>query len=244
MIKIGIMAFLRKDQIDFTIEKIKENTVNDFEFLIACDSKELYDHCVRKGYPCIGGTERVGYAKNRNRLHEWFSAGGDDFFKFDDDCYPIKRGWDQWILDAHEETGYPYFLFAPSCKMYGNQIGTIVFTNYTATLWELDGSIMVSMKPAIIERLGGIHIGFGKYGGESSEFSQRVARLGLIPKRGISLEKMDEWLWTPHIDEYMKMGPRGALSEWDGKQEEADFALSMWPEISTTSNIYQPLITE
>lgn len=245
MIKIGIFAMQRPQAIDFDIESIKKYTVNDYELMIACDSQMMYDYCIEKGYPCVGGGERVGYAKNRNRLHKWFLDNpADHLFLFDDDCYPIKKGWDQWILDAHKDTGYPYLTFSPNCGMYGKIRGEIHFKKYIGKLTELDGTMMLSMQPIVLEKLGGINTVFGMYGGETSEFGQRAKREGMIPMRGTSVFGMDEYLWSPHIDEYLKLGPRGALTDWPTKQEEADYALSIFPKVANSSPIYQRIITE
>lgn len=242
MIKIGILAMQREYEIDFLIESIREYTVNPYQLLIACDSQELYDHCVKKGYPCIGGGERIGIARNKNRLFKWFiDEPCNHFFKFDDDCYPIKKGWDNWIIDGHNETGYPYFVFASENHEYGYTRIVLEYKNYSVKICELDGNMLLSMKPEVFEKIGGMNLKFGGYGGEDSEYGQRVRRARIIPNRAISLVDMDKYIWSPHIDEYLKLGPRGATTDWVGKQKEAEFGVKLFMEIGNLDPIYQSI---
>lgn len=61
--------------------------------------------------------KREGPARAKNRtmkvLHD---MGCDAMFLFDDDCYPMHTGWDQYVLEQQRISGLPFFGLPESFK--------------------------------------------------------------------------------------------------------------------------------
>lgn len=258
MIKIGVVSYDRKDMLDVVIEKINENTKNEFELLVACDSSNIFEHCEEKGYPKIGG-KRMGIARNKNRIIKWFIENPTDhLFIIEDDAYPKKYGWDEWYINAHRETGYPIFLFIPDDKsiydapyikkwgsLYGKEKEVQVFKNYTVKMFQFDGATLLSLTPLAINTLGGMNKEFQLYGGEHSEYLQRAVRAKLIPRRAITLAGCGDWFNSEDVVRYYhNPSLNTVLNQVGVKEELAKQGLEIFDRVHKTSLIYQDPIIE
>lgn len=244
MIKIGVTAFRRPELLTECVEKIKEFTDHEYELMVACDSPQIADYCKEKGYPFIGG-ERRGVARNKNRLIRWFQFSPvKHFFIFEDDTYPIQKGWDTWFIKAHEQTGFPIFLFMSEDKMWGDIKQFIEFQDYTVKLMELDSAMMMSLQPHVIETLGGMNQEFRYYGGEHSEFLQRAVRVKMLPVRGISLKGCDKYIWSKDIDNFYASKKNPVLERLHELQKQSKIGLEIFDRTNKVSKIYQEPVIE
>ena len=88
-IGIGITTHNRKDVFEKTFEEIKKYAPAGAEIVVVDDASTA---------PVAGATyrfsENVGIARAKNKCMELlYNAGCDHFFLFDDDTYPVHRGY-------------------------------------------------------------------------------------------------------------------------------------------------------
>jgi len=240
-ILIAISTYQRhKTALKETIDFIRKYTKNFYDILICCDSPESFAYCHDLNYLCIGG-ESKGIARNKNRGISYFLKHPEYEYLFllDDDCFPIKKGWDNWWINGYKSTGYHHFLFAP-LNHYGKITNEKIFENYSVKYHELDGGCFMFCTRKCIETVGGFHPKFKRYGGEHSEFTERIARAKLIPAPKISLvgceEWMDGWDWQVYSNRKERL-----LS--DITQDDINTGLRIYMEIKKESNnqiFYEP----
>ena len=113
--------------------------------------------------------ERQGIPAAKNKCLELaMDMGAEHIFLFDDDCYPIKDGWEQEYINAG--INHLCFTFLPSYKRKGK------FKMHT-----LGNGCMMYVNRKCIETIGGFdwRFGMGKY--EHVNFSRRIHNAGLTP---------------------------------------------------------------
>jgi hypothetical protein len=93
-IGIGYTTYKRDDLLQECLDNLRLNTTSDYKLHIARDSDE----------------DRRGIALRKNEcLHHLQDC--DYIFLFDDDCYPKKKGWEQFIIKAHLDSGEQHFAY-------------------------------------------------------------------------------------------------------------------------------------
>jgi|GEM_PF-858201 hypothetical protein len=100
-------------------------------------------------------TDQISIARDKNKLiKQLFNLGCTDIFLFDDDCFPIKEGWDTWITDVdHAVLGEQI----PGCMLYLNR--------------------------KTVETAGYMNTTYGKYGWEHLGYYNRIVKSGLAVKK-------------------------------------------------------------
>lgn len=123
----------------------------------------------------------------------------DYVFLFDDDCFPIKAGWEKIFIDAHNAFGCHHFSYLHNflhVRKVGGKDGISTYNNSI-------GCMMFLTKDAI-ERVGAYDEGYGKYGYEHVDYSERVLMAGLAPARNICPDVAPEYIYSMDIDGWMK----------------------------------------
>lgn len=192
---IGITACNRPDNLTEAIDALRKHTKMPFELVVACDSPESLDYCREKGYPALGGTRR-GIAYSKNRLISYAESVGYDYlFLFDDDTFPIKDGWESWIIDGMEKFAIGHWLFLPSFH-YGKIIRTDERDGYVMKESEYDGGCLMVLTRSTVAKVGGMHPAFyaNPYGGEHSDYARRIERARVSPWAKLSFVGAEEWL--------------------------------------------------
>lgn len=118
--------------------------------------------------------EKVGPAKTRNAcLKALYDQGCDHFFLFDDDCYPVMAGWEDYFVQQHQRSGIGFFGLAESFKSAPLRLDGEV-------LW-WDGLVgcFSSQTRAFMDAVGYYNTAYDRYGYEDAGRNLRALRSGL-----------------------------------------------------------------
>lgn len=139
-----------------------------------------------------------GVAKAKNQCLRELSDC-DYIFLFDDDCFPIKKGWEQVFIDAHNQIGCHHFSYLHNFE-HVRKLGTDKgISTYNNSL----GCMMFITKD-VLERVGAYNESFGKYGYEHVEYSERIAMAKLSPARNICPDVAPDYIYSMDIDSWMR----------------------------------------
>ena len=97
----------------------------------------------------------------------------DYVFLFDDDCFPIREGWEQFFIGHSLRSGQQHF-------MYMNGVGVKKVEDGIGYYDHCQG-VMLFMTKKCIESVGGFSPNFKKYGFEHANYSDRIHAAGLTP---------------------------------------------------------------
>jgi hypothetical protein len=141
----------------------------------------------------------VAYAKNQclEALKDC-----DYIFLFDDDTFPIQRGWEKLFLEASNKTGQQHFCYLCETssirKLKGEEVG--VYNNCA-------GCLMFFTKRCIDEA-GYYNLDFGRYGFEHAELSNRIHKMQLTSDRYICPVNADEYIYSMDLNSGLKGLPK------------------------------------
>jgi GT2 family glycosyltransferase len=174
-IGIGITTYNREHLLNECYSNIVKNTKNHFTIYVARDSDE----------------DRRGIAKRKNEcLHHLRDC--DYIFLFDDDCYPIKEGWESYIINKALVSKENHFVFNDK------QIHNLKQTMFPNAIehYEFSGGVMMFLTKSVIEKVGGFHVGYDLYGYEHIGYSSRIMKSGLNSGLFISPQNMNEYFFA------------------------------------------------
>lgn len=198
MIGIGILTWRRQDFVrDKVVPAIRECTVSPFELVVSCNSHPALNRMIEANIPFIGSGKNLGVAGGKNRIICWFlgALSLEHLFLFEDDTWPIQKGWDDWYRRGHAATGVHAVTFQPDdfyggVTSHGQRAG-----QYEAVGTYVDGMMMLSATRRAVETIGGMHRNFeGINGQEHSEWMTRANRAGLCPFTNTSFMGCQAWL--------------------------------------------------
>lgn len=160
-------------------------------------------------YAINNDTAGLGVSRSRNAaIKQLYDAGCEYIFLFDDDCYPVREGWADYIIEAHRVTGIHRFYLTHEEKsqllgrnwwldknghkrdIYWWNSGTGCFSFFTRTL---------------IETVGYYNTAYNRYGYEDVAYHSRVWRSGLMSRSynwGEGLRK-EGWPSLPGLNDYI-----------------------------------------
>ena len=176
-IGIGVTTFQRPELLKKCLDSIREFTENEYVLYVATDSLE----------------DRRGIALRKNEC--LFHLQNCDFvFLFDDDCYPIKKGWDNFVIDAHNKSGNHHFCYlidrihtAKNFYFFGDQ---------TINSFVTCGGVFLSLTKKAIQKVGGFWDKYNLYGFEHYGYSFRVFKAKLNTDLFISIEGLNNYLYA------------------------------------------------
>jgi len=216
-IGIGILTWRRAEFVrDKIIPAIKQYTLSEHAIAVSVNSKEAEAVFHEDGTVySYGDGKNLGVAGGKNRIMCWFLQHKlEHLFLFEDDTWPIKRGWDEWYRLGHATTGVQAVTFQPDdfyqgVTQHGPRAG-----QYEAVATHVDGMMMLSATRHAVETIGGMHRNFeGINGQEHSEWMTRANRARLCPFTNCSFFGCQEWLDGIDYQEWRhgKGLPGGAL---------------------------------
>ena len=119
-IGLAITTRNRREDAQYCIQRILQHTVAE-KVVIVDDSSEEPFECNDPRAKVIYNAERLGIAKSKNiclrELRDY-----DHIFLFDDDCFPLKSGFENAYIDTARALGYPALNFTWQSKHNGNEI--------------------------------------------------------------------------------------------------------------------------
>ena len=182
MIGIGITTYNRPELLKKCISHIEANTDCAYKLHIAQDLEE----------------DRKGVAKRKNECL-FHLQDCDYIFLFDDDCYPLKKGWDSFIIEAHLATGNHHFVYnkEPFCSInHLNFIGKWCLESYDGS-----GAPLMFITKKVLEEIGGYYTGYDTYGYEHIGYSMRIKRAQLTTNWFLSIRGLDEFIYSMDYEE-------------------------------------------
>jgi hypothetical protein len=181
-IGVGVTTFNRPDELQNFEEKFAE----------------AWEHNSEYTYPLIHIAEdtlenRRGVAKVKNECL-FHLKECDYIFLFDDDCFPIKKGWHEVVINAHLETGNHHFAYTkePFCK----KSGTYFHKNVTLESFNGSGGVFLFYTKECIEKVGGFYTGYGLYGYEHMGHSIRIKKAQLTFDWFLSIKELDNYIFA------------------------------------------------
>jgi len=129
-----------------------------------------------------------GPGKMRNKCLAKFSDC-DFIVLFDDDTYPIRAGWIDYIVDQHLKSGCHWFGIPDPFRDEVIRVeGEVIYWN------NLIGAFSFYSK-AILETVGGYNTAYNRYGYEDAGYQWRVHKSGLVGDNGFpSPIKLITWI--------------------------------------------------
>jgi hypothetical protein len=176
-IGIGYTTYKRDDLLQECLDNIRLNTTSDYKLHIARDTDD----------------DRRGIALRKNEcLHHLQDC--DYIFLFDDDCYPIKKGWEVFVIEAHLASGEHHFAYLK------NSIHTAknyyFCGNKTTMSFVTCGGVFLSITKECLKKVGGFWDEYDLYGFEHYGYSFRAFQAKLNSDLFMSIEGLDEYLFA------------------------------------------------
>ena len=173
------------------------------------------------GCVILNNNAQTTIANDKNWLiHQLYEAGCSDIFVFEDDCLPIKAGWEKFFIDGAERTGVKHFVVCN--EAYHQKIGYMD----DVSLWENGTGCMMYLHRSVIDIVGYINPAYGKYGYEHAGYSLRIYKAGFTPWWYSTLNGWEEYVHAWDLDKDREYLPKRNVMT----QEEKDASIAAnWP---------------
>lgn len=200
--KIGIacITYNRPAHLQHWTKQVAEFSPQDAVFHIANDTPSAKNE--RKG---------VAYRSNEC-LRELYDAGCEYFFLFNDDCFPIKKGWAEFFIEASKASGQQHFMYLKPtpgvclkeevhlCPKGEETFKGSLMDTPINTYDNCNGCMMFFTRECI-DKVGGFSPRFGIYGMEHCNMSNRIHRAGLTPLGAYSCPAgASEYIYSLDLD--------------------------------------------
>lgn len=115
-----------------------------------------------------------GVSKGRNNcIKNLYENGCDYIFLFDDDCYPIMYGWEQYFIDSFIKSNIHHFTL---CNSFGSQL---ISADPNIIYWDGGLGCFRFMTRELIEKVGYFNTKYDRYGFEDAGYNNRCIRSGI-----------------------------------------------------------------
>lgn len=192
MIGIGVTTYKRPELALHCLANIKKHTTEPYKIYVALDSDE----------------DRRGVAKRKNECLKNLKDC-DYIILFDDDCYPIKYGWEKLLIESSEKTKSGHFCYnkEPFYKISGyrflNGVELETFDNC--------GGVMLFYTKKTIETVGAFYEGYDTYGFEHIGHSIRIFRSGLSADLFSCPKELKEYIYSHDYEEKDFFEKKGSI---------------------------------
>jgi len=190
MIGIGVTTRNRTNILSITLENISKFLPANC-LVVVCDDTEDEEIKVANkmvaekfGFEYKHDGTRKGVAKNKNLCLSSL-RDCDYIFLFDDDCYPLKAGWAEYVIKCHKESGVHHFNLLD--KALHEHISTKKYDNFSVEECRNVGGVFMFLTKEVIEKVGAFNKDYGVYGFEHATYTYRVYKSGLHNNHGINL---------------------------------------------------------
>lgn len=166
MIGIAITTYNRPKVLEITLAKIKEFAPKDAMIVIVDDASETPHPETTFKFKKNQGTPVV---KNKC-LEILYNAGCTHIFLFDNDFYPVVKGWERPYIESKE----PHL-----CYTFANGKRQIISTKGNISVWTNPNGCLMYMERKVLDKVGGFDTDFKFYGGWHKNYSRRIFNVGL-----------------------------------------------------------------
>lgn len=189
MIGIGITTKDRPDILANTLAYINRFMPSQFMAVVSDDSesednKKLNIEACGSMFDYIDNSSNRGIARNKNSCIRALSHC-DYIFLFDDDCFPIKDGWAEYVINCHKESGVHHFNLLD--RNLHQPVVEKAYDNFIIEEHRLVGGVFMFLTKEVVEKVGAFNKDYDVYGFEHASYTYRVFRSGLHNGLGINL---------------------------------------------------------
>lgn len=141
---------------------------------------------------------RRGIAPTRNRaMKELYDAGCQDIVLFDDDCWPIKEGWQQYLVDTQYASGSHALLLPKDDPYIGEGVG-----DGSANLMRWGVGAFMYLTRELIDTIGYLNTRYDTYGYEDVAYLWRArnCRLSLTSEFDIAPRRIQDYIYSIDCD--------------------------------------------
>lgn len=125
-------------------------------------------------------TEGIGVSRSRNNLiKEFYDDGCEYIFLFDDDCYPVRKGWYKHFIESSLRNDIQHFVIH---DVFNSPKITII-NDVMYLKGHLGCFNMLSRE--VIEKIGYFNTSYNKYGWEDVAYCFRSKLAGMLGKNDI-----------------------------------------------------------
>lgn len=200
MIGIGITTKDRPEILANTLAYMNRYLPSHFLAVVSDDSeleeskKQNIEACGSM-FDYIDNSSNRGIARNKNSCIKALKDC-DYIFLFDDDCFPIKDGWAEYVIDCHEKSGVHHFNLLDN-KLH-NLIKETKYDNFSVQEHHLVGGVFMFLTKEVVEKVGAFNKNYDVYGFEHASYTYRVFRSGLHNGLGINLtlDRLQEYIFS------------------------------------------------
>jgi hypothetical protein len=176
-IGIGYTTYKRDALLQECLDNLRLYTTSDYKLHIAKDSDQ----------------DRRGIALRKNECL-YHLQDCDYIFLFDDDCYPIKKGWEQFVIKAHKDSGEHHLAYLNDENHKSKNFYFCGDT--TIKSFELAGGVFLSITKECLKKVGGFWDKYEFYGFEHIGYSFRVYNAKLNSDLFLSIEGLENYLFA------------------------------------------------
>jgi glycosyltransferase involved in cell wall biosynthesis len=219
MVGIGITTYKRKDLLAKCLDNIKTYSTLPYKLYVAEDTDEDRRGIALRKNECLSNLTDCEY-----------------IFLFDDDCYPIQKGWEEFFIKAHKESGYHHFCYLT--KNLHIEKNYYFCGEYTIKSYVQCGGVFMFLTQEVLKKVGGFYNGYKYYGFEHLGYTLRIFFAKLIPEMYLCVDGTEKYLFAHDYQEddfqsTMDKETKLALSEENKYILETD-----------ANTIYRPITTE
>lgn len=208
-IGIGLTSYNRPESVKECIQNISKYTESPFTLYIAEDTD----------------LERKGVAYRKNECLRALKDC-DHIFLFDDDCFPIKSGWEQFFINSK----YNHLLYLNASHGYKRTV------NQDCNVYHNCGGVFMYITKEVVKLVGAFDEQFELYGFEHADYSQRIHKAGFIVEPYMCLKGTNEFIFA---HDYSTKGHKSSITN----EEKMLHVKNNWDKFFNNKNksLYLPL---
>lgn len=174
-IGVGVTTYNRPERLAATLEAFRKYSP-DIPVVVVNDGGTLVD--LDAADTVVNLPENHGIAYAKNRCIEMLTGvwGVEHLFLFDDDTMPTAEDW--W--EPYVDSPHPHLMYQfPAAPSHWRLTETWSDEKHVA--YDKARGCMLYVTTTALEHVGGMHLAFGKHGGEHEDWSLRIHEAGLTP---------------------------------------------------------------
>lgn len=194
---IGLKTFNRPKSAELCISQIEKHT-KDYQLFVTNDSFDRKGVAYRSN-ECLKALKHCDY-----------------IVLLDDDIFPIKDGWVDYLINTSNVSGEKHLLYLKETS-HIKKIKTVSYPyqsdwlpvkiyNEQINYYNNCGGCMMFLTKEVIEKVGGYNKDYGIYGFEHAGYSIRINKAGLTSMRYPSPSNIGEYMYSLDYDNYIDWG--------------------------------------
>jgi len=212
---VGITTHNRRETAEESIRLIRERT-SGAKIVVVDDGSDVPYPDADHRFPAA-----VGIARAKNKCLELLD-GCEHIFLFDDDCYPLKEGWERPYIESPEPHLMAVFKDLSGRRKLKDI--SLIYKDSRHKAWSRPRGMMLYVHHSAVEAVGGMDPIFGRWGFEHGDWSNRIYNAGLTTHRYADVVGSEELIYSmdQHLEVQRSISP-GEIKELDERNRELFF---------------------